>query len=146
MAAPPRDDVGRVIPHDDPDIPGDAWVIRYIIPGWLVPHEDLPDRRRLSSAAFGRSSKRLDHYQSMSVDILQPMLDDGITPADRKGEKYEAIVKLQVADLRGLGLQVGPDPMPDNPYHTGVWRVTGGVGKRLAKLCQWVDKPDDVVD
>jgi hypothetical protein len=146
MAAPPRDDGGRVEPHDDPDIPGDAWVIRHIIPMQLVRHEDLPGRRRLSKSAFSPSSKRRDPYQGMSVDLLQPILDAGLSPIGIREDKYEASVRLRVADLRGLGLQVAPDPMPGNPFHAAVWGVKEGAGKRLVKLCEWVDKPEDVVE
>ncbi len=144
--APPRDNEGRVQPHDDLDIPPDAFVLRYIGREWLKPHPDLPDRRRLSSGAFSPSSKRLDPYQGMSVDLLQPMLDAGISPTDRKGDKYEAIVKLRVADLRQLSLLVGPDPRPSNPFHAAVWGIKKDTAKKnLRKLSEWVDKPEDVV-
>jgi hypothetical protein len=146
MAAPPRDDEGRVKPHDDPDIHGDAWVVRHIIPDWLHAHPELPGRRRLSRAAFSPSSKRRDPYQGMSVDLLQPILDAGLSPIDMREDKYEASVRLRVADLRSLGLRVGPEPIRANPYHASVWGVTKGAGRHLVKLCQWVDKPDDVVD
>jgi hypothetical protein len=114
-------------------------------PGWLKPHPSLPGRRRLSSAAFSPSSKRHDLYQGMSVDLLQPMLDAGLSPTDRKGDKYEAIVQLRVVDLRSIGLQVGPDPLPSNPFHAAVWGVKERARKRLIKVYEWLDKPDDVV-
>lgn len=123
MGAPPQDAEGRVVPHDDADIPGDAYVLRYIVPEWLKPHPSSPARRRLSSAAFSPSSRRHDPYQGMSVDLLQPMLDAGLSPIDRKGDRYEAIVRLRVRDLRSIGLQVGPDPIGTNPFHAAVWGV-----------------------
>ena len=87
MGAPPRDSEGRVVPHDDADIPGDAYVLRYIVSAWLKPHQSVPGRRRLSSAAFSPSSKRHDPYQGMSVGLLQPMLDAGLSPTDRMGDR-----------------------------------------------------------
>jgi hypothetical protein len=145
MGAPPRDTEGRVLPHDDADIPGDAYVLRYIIPEWLKPLESRPGQRRLSSAAFSPSSKHRDPYQGMSVDLLQPMLDAGLSPIDRKGDKYEAVVRLQVRGIREVGLKVGPDPQPDNPFHAAVWGIREGARKKLLKRFEWVDKPDDVV-
>jgi hypothetical protein len=145
MGAPPRDSEGRVVPHDDADIPGDAYVLRYIVSAWLKPHQSVPGLRRLSSAAFSPSSKRHDLYQGMSVDLLQPMLDAGLSPTDRMGDKYEAIVQLRVRDLRSIGLQVGSDPLLGNPFHAAVWGVKEGTRKRLIKLYEWLDKPDDVV-
>jgi hypothetical protein len=145
MGAPPLDAEGRVVPHDDADIPGDAYVLRYIVPDWLKPHHSLPGRRRLSSAAFSPSSKRYDPYQGMSVDLLQPMVDAGLSPTDRKGDKYEAIVQLRVRDLRSIGLQVGPDPLPSNPFHAAVWGVKEATRNRVIKFYEWLEKPDDVV-
>jgi hypothetical protein len=81
----------------------------------------------------------------MSVDLLQPMLDAGLSPTDRKGDKYEAIVQFRVRNLRSIGLQVGPDPLPSNPFHAAVWGVKEGRRKRLIKLYEWLDKPNDVV-
>ena len=105
----------------------------------------MPGARRLSSAAFSPSSKRYDPYQGMSVDLLQPMLDAGLSPTDRKRDRYEAIVQLRVRDLRSIGLQVGPDPLDTNPFHAAVWGIKEGARKRLMKVYEWVDKPNDVV-
>jgi hypothetical protein len=145
MAALPRDSEGRVVPHDDGDIRGDEYVLRYIVPHWLKGHPSWPSQRRLSSAAFSPSSRRHDPYQGMSVDLLQPILDAGLSPTDRKGDKYEAIVRLRVWDLRSIGLRVGPDPLPTNPFHAAVWGIKESARKRLMRLYEWVDKPDDVV-
>ena len=145
MGAPPRDSDGRVVPHDDADILGDEYVLRYIVPDWLKPHSSLPGWRRLSSAAFSPSSKRYDPYQGMSVDLLQPMLDAGLPPTGRKGQAHEAVVRLLVRDVREIGLQVGSDPLDTNPYHAAVWGVKEGARKRLMKVYEWVEKPDDVV-
>jgi hypothetical protein len=81
----------------------------------------------------------------MSVELLQPMLDAGLSPTDRKGDRYEAIVRLRVWDLRSIGLQVGPDPLLTNPFHAAVLGVKESARKRLVRLYQWFDKPDDIV-
>ena len=145
MGAPPRDSDGRVVPHDDTDIPEDAYVLRNIVPDWLKSDSKLPGRRRLSSAAFSPSSKARDPYQGMSVDLLQPMLDAGLPPTGGKGAKHEAVVRLRVGELRRIGLRIGPDPRDTNPFHAAVWGVKKGTKTKILKLCEWVDKPDDVV-
>jgi len=79
------------------------------------------------------------------VDLLQPMLDAGLPSTGRKGQAHEAVVRLRVQDLREIRLQVGPDPLDTNPFHAAVWGVKGGARKRLMKVYEWVDKPNDVV-
>ena len=145
MGAPPRDSDGRVVPHDDPDIAENAYVLRNIVPEWLTAHPTLPAQRRLSSAAFSPSSKPRDPYQGMSVDLLQPMLDAGLPATGGKGAKHEAVVRLRVGELRRLGLQVGQDPRDANPFHAAVWGIKKGMKSKILNLCEWVDKPDDVI-
>lgn len=143
MGIPPRDSEGRVKPHDDRDIPNDAYVLRYIPPNWLTP--DGHGGRRLSKGAFSPASISRDPYRSMSVDLLQPMLDDGLSPSGRKPADHEAVVRLKIGDLRNLGLKVGPDPgKNDDPYHAGVWGVERQHRKKIRELSAWVEKPPDV--
>ena len=143
MAIPPRDAAGRVEPHDDPDISDDAYVVRYVHVSQLRPDE--AGHRRLSSGAFSPSSKHHDPYCSMSADLLDSMLKDGVAPSAWKRPERHAVVKLRVRDLRRLGLQVGSDPQTDNPYHVGVWGMKRQHRKQLHRLCEWVEKPDDVL-
>ena len=134
------------MPHDDEDVPDDAYVVRYINAMWLVPDDIRQDQRRLSSAAFSPSSKSHDHYQGMSVDLLEQMRMAGISPVDKKGAKFEAIVRLRVGSIRTMGLRVGTDPRHENPFHAAVWGIKKGrTKKQLLKLCEWLDKPDDVI-
>lgn len=143
MGIPPRDDAGRVIPHDDPDILDESYVVRYILSSQLVP--DPRGGRRLSSGAFSRSSKQHDHYQGMSVDLLDAMLAKGVRPADKAGPDHEAIVKLQIGELRALGLCVGSDPIQDNPFHAGVWGLNSGMRKKIHAFSEWILKPEDIL-
>ena len=101
----------------------------------------------MSSAAFSPSSKRYDPYQGMSVDLLQPMVDAGLSPTDRKGDKYEAIVQLRVRDLRSIGLQVGPDPLPSDRFSRSRLGSKGSNEKPSGQsnFYEWLEKPDDVV-
>jgi hypothetical protein len=81
----------------------------------------------------------------MSVDLLQPMLDAGLSSTSGKRDAQEAVVRFLVGDLRELGLRVGPDPRDHNPFHAAVWGVKKGARKRLVRLFEWVERPDDVV-
>ena len=143
MGTPPLDAAGCVVPHDDPDIPDDAYVVRYVPSGDLRPSEE--GGRRLSSAVFSASSKRRDSYQGMSVDILEALVDVGVQPKDRANPIHEAIVKLRVGALRDLGLLIGSDPGKNNdPFHAEVWGVKKSIRRRILEISEWITKPDDV--
>lgn len=137
------DSAGRVKPYDDDGISGEVYLVRYIHRCWLVP--DGTGGRRLSKGAFSPSSEERDPYRGMSAEILDLILQDGLSPTERKPQDHEAIVKLKVEDLRSLGLIVGHDPINDvNPYHASVWGVTRALQKRLLQMSEWMDKPVDV--
>lgn len=144
MANPPRDAGGRVIPYDDPEIPDDAYVVRYVTSQWLAP--DGRGGRRLSTGAFSPTSKNRDPYRGMSVDLLEPMLKDGLPMSGRMTSSHEGVVKLRVGALRTLGLQVGHDPLPDNPYHTAIWEVTKRNKKEIWRLAEWIVKPSSIAE
>jgi hypothetical protein len=80
----------------------------------------------------------------MSMELLHLMLNDGLSPLDRKPADHEGSVKLKVGDLRDLGLRVAHDPIEGNPYHASVWGVTRAMQKQMLRMCEWVDKPSDV--
>jgi hypothetical protein len=81
----------------------------------------------------------------MSTEILDLILRDGLSPAERKPQDHEGVVKLKVEALRGLGLIVGHDPIDGvNPYHASVWGVSRALQRRLLQMCEWIDKPPDV--
>ena len=145
MPAPKRDSDGKVTPHDDLGISDDDFVLRYVDSHHL--HPDGQGGRSLSSALFSPSSKGRDKYQSMSTDILQPMLDDGLPGTGRKRANHVGVVKIKVGDLRALGFKVGYDPGEDNDqYHVGVWGLKKGDRPSIYEIFQWVDKPVDVPD
>ncbi|GAK33273.1 hypothetical protein AQ1_01160 [alpha proteobacterium Q-1] len=58
----------------------------------------------------------------MSVDIEAQIIEDGHNP-----QKYVTTpvftgsVAFCAGEARALGLWVGYDPLPDNPYHGEVW-------------------------
>ena len=54
---------------------------------------------------------------------------DGLPETNAIKPSHEGLVKIRATDLRAIGLQIGPDRLPDNPYHGQVW----GVGKSHRK-------------
>ena len=82
----------------------------------------------------------------MSVDLLQPMLDAGLSPTDRKRDKYEAIVRLECRTFGSLGFRLAliHCRLPTR-FTRGRLGSQGRGEEALMKLYYWVDKPDDVV-
>jgi hypothetical protein len=146
MAAPPRDEAGRVIPHDDRElIADDSFVLR------SIPFEHLKSvaaggGRYLSKAAFSASSKQRDPYEGMSVNAGSLMSAAGVPEEQSRRPGHAGLVKIRAGDLRRLGLQIGTDPLDQNPYHAQVWGVRPSHRNKIKNLAIWVDKPDDVVE
>ena len=147
MAGPPRDADGCVQPHDDSDaIPNDGHLVRYVTDNALTPNDNPEGTKRLSSGAFSSSSKEHDHYEGMSVDAYERMVQDGVDVASRMRSGQKGAVLLRAGDLRALGLQVGMDPKEDNPHHAAVWDVKNKHRKKIRKLAIWLIRPPDVDD
>ena len=142
LKLPPKDGNGRVIPHDHDEIVGEDRVIRRITDWHLTDMEG--GGRRLSSAAFEPS----DDGQ-VSVDIEKLLLEANLDP----GEYSEALPSVgsicwSAQYLRSEQLKVGYDPLPNNPYHGGVWNGTGrmsrGLRKRIISNSSWLKKVQNV--
>lgn len=146
MADPPRDESGRVTPHDDrQSVPDDSFVLRSIPPMHLKQNQDGPGRY-LSSGAFSPSSKQHDPYQGMSVDVGALLVEAGIPESDRMLPGHEALVKIRSGDLRDIDCWIGPDPrIPDNPYHGEVWRGAK-LRKKIKRKAIWIIRPEDVLE
>jgi hypothetical protein len=125
---PPRDQQGRIVPHDHPEILDKDYVIRHTVP------QDLcidAGRKRLSSGAFSESTGG-----GMSVDIEEWMRADGLDPLHYVMDATHGAVRLNVGELRKLGFQVGWDPDNAHPHHGGVWGIGNGSKrkKRVHKI------------
>ncbi len=117
---PPRDEFGRVIPHDHPDIPDDYHVIRH-----TTPHDLHREEGRLTSGAFSESRDG-----GMSVDIEEWMLVANLDILHYVGNPDHGAVRLNVGSLRALGLKVGWDPDTGHEHHGAVWGIRGGSSRR----------------
>ncbi len=145
MADPPRDEGGRVIPHDDrQSVPDDSFVLRSIPPNHLKQNQDGPGRY-LSKAAFSPASEQHDPYQGMSVDAGALLVEAGIQERERMLPGHEALVKIRAGDLRDLGCRIGPDPIiPENLYHAEVRDVRANLRTAVKRKAIWIIRPADV--
>jgi len=117
-ADPPRDNNGKIIPHDHADITDDHHVIRH------TTQHDLFDGR-IASGAFSESS-----VGGMSVDIEDWMRAAGLGSIHYVTNPTDGAVRLNVGELRNLGFQVGWDPDGGHEYHGAVWGIGNGSGRR----------------
>jgi hypothetical protein len=121
---PPRDQQGRIVPHDHNEILDSYHVIRHTVPQELCP-DGKTGKRRLSSGAFSESTGG-----GMSVDIEEWMKANGLGPLHFVTDPTHGAVRLNVGALRKSGLQVGWDPDDAHQYHGGVWGIGNGSGRR----------------
>jgi hypothetical protein len=132
---PLRDDQG-VIPHDDPAIAADSYIVRHINPLAHVYPDEATGKQRISSGAFNRTR---GPRGGMSVDIGQLLAEDG-KPLGTMVPPGMGAVKLRTGAVRDLGLWVGSDPVvPANPYHGQVWKFSNRTPRDLQRAVEdWV--------
>jgi hypothetical protein len=129
-AQPERDGEGIVLPHDHLEVLREHHVIRHITERDL--HLDKAiSQTRIASGAYSESSEG-----GMSVDIEEWMLEDGLESTHYVTDLAHGAVRLNVGELRELGLTVGWDPLPENPHHGAVWGIGNGSKRkqRISKL------------
>jgi hypothetical protein len=145
---PPKDSAEQITPHDDQfAVPDDSRLVRYINPDEHL--TALPDKNcyRLNSGAFSPSSRSVDIYQGISVDLLDGMEKEGVTISQQmsKGTNLAGAVTVTAGDARRLGLMVGPDPRPGRPFHTAIWGRSGPATqsqrRQLSRQAQWLIYP-----
>lgn len=135
LQQPPRDEKGKVVPHDHDGISSEDWVIRRISDNYLIVDPKIGGKR-ISSMAFSPSS---GPNGGMSVDLQQLIEGAGIdartfvtTPV------WIGSVRLKAGDLRNENLKVGFEPTRANQFHGEVWGdFTMEKKDRLKKLCEW---------
>lgn len=106
-------------PHDDDSIASEDLLIRRISREHHVVYDHTHECFRVSSKAFSPSSGL---NGGMSIDLPKLMMASGIEPREYvTNPSYIGSVTFRSSIVRGLGLLVGSDPKPDNPYHGQVW-------------------------
>lgn len=131
-------EVGKVIPHNHPEILPEDWVIRFISNQWIVDDPKFAEGKRISSEAWQKSS---GDNEGMSVNLQRLIEEDGL---DARAFSAPASIKMNVGAIRELNFMVGYDPIkdvptiPDNPYHCQVWgQFSTGRSKALRNHSEW---------
>lgn len=145
LSQPPCDENGNVMPHDHPGIGATDGIIRRISAQWIV---DGPGgSKQISSMAFNPST---GPNGGMSVDLQAQIEEAGLNCRkflSTTTPQYAGSVRFEAGALRGVGLQVGFDPLPTNPHHGEVWgKFTDSMRKRtLPSLARWFVEISGVV-
>ncbi|KJS16002.1 MAG: hypothetical protein VR78_08085 [Hoeflea sp. BRH_c9] len=124
LTPPPRDENNNVTPHDHAGIANSDGIIRRVSEKQVV--TDKFGNRVLSSYVFKASSSGA--YPGKSVDLEALIMEAGIDPkVFVTTPRWCGSIRYTAGLLRGLGLQVGFEPLeeehphPANPYHGEVW-------------------------
>ena len=118
-------------PYDDADIAWDDVVIRRINPQYHVVFDNNRQCNRISSKAYSPSS---GPNAGMSIDV-----EKLVVAAERHPHRFvvdpvfTGAVAFSASAVRSLGLWVGYEPLPDNPYHGEVWGATPGRHNKFTK-------------
>lgn len=122
---PPRDAAGNVLPHDDQQSIPDGWtLLRHIHPEhWTVDQKTGLPRAQSNAFMFSSSGSG-----SMSVDLEQPMLEAGLAATHYASLAGKGLVRFAAAVTRSQAFRVGPEPVPGNDYHAGIWPPNEDVG------------------
>ena len=135
LSQPPRDDDGRVIPHDHDEIEVQDAVVRGVSEEHVV--SDGQGGVRVSSAFISGSSLDRDPTGGMSVDVSKLLAEDNVDVQKRfQNDRFIGAVQLPVEQLRNEQQKVGYDPLSENKYHGGVWgdlKRPGARKKRILK-------------
>jgi hypothetical protein len=135
---------GITLAHDHPGLLGTDLVFRLIPKQWRVPGSS-PGIWRLSTQAFENSS---DRYGGCSVLLANLLAEAQVSIDDIVAERGAlGAIKLAVSEIRVRSLQVGFDPLPDDPFHGQIWgKITKGVSKGLLGVSSWaVEVPDTLI-
>ena len=140
---PPRDEDGKIIPHNHPNIQDADGIIRRISGHQVVADPKSPTGKRVSTAAFEPSS---DDGGGLSVDIKRQIEEAGHDPkAYVTSPRWIGSVLLSAGHFRCHGLLVGTDPLPDNPFHGEVWgNIPRGMRRALLQQAEWFVAIDGV--
>ena len=135
LEPPPRDELGNIQPHDHVGIAADDGIIRRVSEQQIVA-DGKTGQRRLSSMVFKTSS---GPNGGMSVDLERSIIEAGIDP---KGyvttPRWMGSIRFLAGALRDEQMQVGFNPLPDNPHHGEVWgEISRSKVRQLRRICEW---------
>jgi hypothetical protein len=117
---------------DDPTIPDDAVIWRYVVPQWIVPGKD-GQRSLPSTGAFEDSS------DGDPMSAILASKDRDPATAVPKTSPDAGVVAFTAGFLRGLGLELERAPEPEEPDHILVrGNKTKSLRNALKNNARWV--------
>ncbi|MEW8385339.1 MAG: hypothetical protein AB2704_26060 [Candidatus Thiodiazotropha taylori] len=131
-----------VEPYDEPNIQGNDSIIRRVNPNQHVVPDENTGGQRLSSKLFTPSSGQ---NGGMSIDIPTLIEQAGLDPhIFVTTPVFTGSVQFTAEDARSVDLQIGFDPLEDNPYHGEVWgtrdnpcKFTNRQKRKLKEASEW---------
>ncbi|MEZ5537661.1 MAG: hypothetical protein R3F02_18835 [Thiolinea sp.] len=122
-------------PYDEDRIKPEDLIIRRVNPNYHIVWDENRQCNRISSKLISPSSTG---SKGMSVDIEALIVAADIDPKHFVTTPvYTGSVAFPARVVRDLGLMVGYEPIPGNPYHGEVWSSPCGKFSRRQKkgLC-----------
>lgn len=142
MQLPNRDAEGLVEPHDHHEILNEWLIIRRICPQHHIVPDENRNCQRISSKAFKPSSGL---KEGMSIDLKSLIELASVNVTDFVTTPiFTGSVEFLADIARGANLQVGYDPLEDNPYHGEVWgpnkpnRFSNAQTRAMHSGAQWL--------
>jgi hypothetical protein len=85
----------------------------------------------------------------MSADIEPPMRAEGLSPTHYAFMAGKGVARVTAEKARQQALRVGPEPIPGNPHHGGIWAPNPAIAgsqlrrhiKDLSRRCEVVALP-----
>jgi len=154
----PVDPDGEVVPHDHPDLVGEALMLRGVDPQYHVVPDANRGCRRLSSALFKNDPKRQGY---LSFNAAKCITDLGETGSAYMGDRgWIGVVCMPVEKFRTfdpatgaaerwkIGMVPLPDDTPPDPCHGAVWgKINDNRANAIRRQVQWVvELPNVVLD
>lgn len=155
--APPVDGNGQILPHDDPDLQGEARMLRGISKQHIV-YDANYGCQRLSSAVFRNKPNRQGYLSFNSQRCIESRGEDPIRYM--MGGAWLGVVSMTVAQFRTydpaeqpadawkIGMVPLLDEQPPDPCHGAVWgSISESKANHIRRAVDWlVEVPDVVLD
>jgi hypothetical protein len=150
-------DDGEIVPHDHPDLEGNALMLRGVADHHIVKDENY-GCRRLSSALFKNDPRRQGYLSFNSQSCIETRNDDPGTYMTRRG--WLGVVNMSVAHFRTydpapqspqswkIGMLPLNEETPPDPCHAAVWgKINDSRANQIRRNVEWtVEIPNVVLD
>jgi hypothetical protein len=153
----PIDAFGEVVPHDHPDLVGEARMLRGVASNHIVPDNNY-GCQRLSSALFKNKPNRQGYLSVGSQPCIEACDQAPVDYMDGRGwlgvvsisvESFRSFdPATQAADRWKIGMYPLPNDDPPDPCHGAVWgTITKAKADDIRRVVEWlIEIPDVVLD